>query len=218
MKKQLSILFALAVCPAFVGSSQAATIFYNSQAAYLAAISNPGTDTFDDMPGTLVGSPINRSAGAYTYTASVPNGFFPAGTAGDRWLSDNTASETIIFDNFSAGVRGFGAFFFGTDFNGAFLAGKSITIVATDGSGSTSTTLTNTTVGTFLGIVSDQAFTSIAVSAVQDGVVWPTLNDLTLGAAASQAPEVPEPGTWATVCLSLAGLGFAARRRKANHQ
>ncbi|MBI4893728.1 MAG: PEP-CTERM sorting domain-containing protein [Acidobacteria bacterium] len=211
--KKLCILFALALCLPFAGTSQAATIFYNSQATYLAAIASPGTDTFDDLPGGPLTGPLNRNAGIHTYTASTVGDFFLVGIPGDSWLSTDVVGDTMTFNNFSAGVRGFGAFFFATDVDGVFLPGKSITVSATDGSGTNSTTLTNTTTSTFLGIVSDQAFTSITVKSVQDGLVWPTMNDVILGAV-STAPQVPEPGTWATVCLGLAGLGFAARRRR----
>ena len=34
----------------FAGAAQAALTVYTSQAAFLAAVSAPGTDTFDDLP------------------------------------------------------------------------------------------------------------------------------------------------------------------------
>ena len=206
-------LAALAYCAS--GTAQAGIVTYTSQAAYLAAIANPGVDTYNNMPLNTVPSPINRTAGPYTYSASAStSSFFPAGAGADHWLSLNIATDQISLYGFSTGVRGVGGFFFGSDIAGSFLAGQSITVTATDAGGPTVITLNNATTSTFLGFVADDAFTSITVAAVQvqGNPVWPTINDLTLG----EGVAVPEPGQIASGAVLLLGVaGYAIRRRQA---
>ncbi len=59
---------------ATASAANATITIYTSQASYLAAISSTGVDTFDDMPGAFVASPLSRTAGSYGYSASAPNG------------------------------------------------------------------------------------------------------------------------------------------------
>lgn len=201
----LAGLLALAV---HTTPATAAPITFNDQASFLQAISNPGTDTFNDLPLAFVSGPLNRTAGSHTYRATVTNGFYQAGSVSDVWLSTNTATNPIVFNNFSANVQGFGGFFFGSDFSGNFLAGHSILISALTSTGNLNLTLNNTTTGTFFGFVTDGSINSVTVQAVQNGTVWPTVNNLTLG------QTVPEPGTFVTLGLGLAATLFGVRRRK----
>ena len=110
-----------------VGCPQAALTVYTSQAAFLAAVTAPGTDTFQDI--SITGStpgPLNRSAGAYSYTVnSTLSLFYGAGTSTDHWLSTNTATDTITFNAIPANVRAIGGFFFGSDIGGILLRGTS---------------------------------------------------------------------------------------------
>ena len=202
---------------AVAGASQAALTVYTTEAAYLAAIANPGTDTFDDLPlGGTIDGPLNRTAGVHTYATSssaengFPDSFFPAGSPGDVWLSTNSALSTIAFYGFSPGVVGIGGFFFGSDIAGDFLAGQTLSLLATDGGGSVSETIFNATTRSFLGFVSDGALASLTVSVIQpeDAFAWPTVNNVTLGSV------VPEPETYALMIGGLGLLGFMARRRR----
>lgn len=198
------------------GGAQAAISVYTSQASYLAAISAPGVDTYENFSITgSTPSPVVRTAGSYGYTANAtPAGtFFGAGSNADRWLSTNTATDSVIFNAFTGGVRGLGGFFFGSDINGQFRAG-SIIVTATDASGTVSQTITGATTSSFLGFVSTGPLLSASVSAVQPtgAFLWPTINNLTLGSAA--VAPVPEPGTWAMLILGFGLLGSFMRSAK----
>lgn len=203
---------AAAALLAVAGASQATITVFTSQSAFLAAISNVGVDTFDNMPLSSVASPTFRNAGPYNYTAAVSTtSFFQAGTTSDVWLSTTTATDTITFNAFTGGVAGIGANFFGSDINGAFSAG-SLTITATDASGTVTETLVSAAPTSFLGFVSNGALTSVTITSVQpvSSFLWPTVNNLTMGVAA----VVPEPQTYAMLLAGLGFVGFMARRRR----
>jgi hypothetical protein len=179
---------------------------FTDQAAFNAAITAPGVDSFDDLSVQLYPSPLLRSAGAYSYSVASFDGLYGAGPAADRWLSNNTATDPMVFSGFSGGVSAFGGNFFGSDIAGAFTPNSSFTLTAADGT-SVSYTLTNTTTSTFLGFVSDAPLTSVTLTSL--GQYWPTANNLTLAMAA----PVPEPETYAMLLGGFALLGFARRRR-----
>lgn len=204
---------AVAALLATAGASQAAITVYTSLAAFNAATANPGTDTFSNISSTsALPSPLTRTAGAYSYTADVaPAGtFFGAGTTANPWLSTNTATDTVTFNNFSAGVVGFGGNFFASNLDGQFVQGD-MTLTATDASGSVTRTLLSATETGFLGFVSTTGMLSATLTAVQPvagGFIWPTMDNLVLASA------VPEPGTYAMLLAGLGILGFMARRRQ----
>ena len=108
--------FALAAVALMAAStSQAAITVYTNLAAFTAATSNPGTDTYTGF--SILGqttSPITRTAGAYTYTAATPGNFYGAGTTANPWLSTNQALDSITFSGFTSTVRGIGGNFFGS--------------------------------------------------------------------------------------------------------
>jgi hypothetical protein len=214
--KKMMLAATVAVSGLTAATAANATItIYTTQAAFLAAVSAPGVDTFNDLSTTTsTASPLNRTAGAYTYRASVSTtSFFGAGSGTDHWLSTNTATDTITFSNFSAGVRGVGGQFFGSDIAGLFAAGN-ISVSATDASGTVNQLLTLPTTTTFLGFVSNTGLTSLTVSAVQGATpLWPTVNNLTL-AAGPVAAAVPEPATWGMMILGFGMIGAASRSRK----
>src|SRR5829696_1415208 len=132
-----------------------AAVVYTSQAAFNAATTAAGVDTYTGFNITgSTPSPITRSAGAYGYTAAAETStFFGAGTTANPWLSTNTATDSITFFNFGPSISAIGANFFGSDISGIFKSG-SIALSLTDSLGLTSHTIINATTSSFIGFVS----------------------------------------------------------------
>ncbi len=213
LKSSLLKPLALAALLASAGVSHAAITVVTSLAAFNAPTSVLGTDTFAGFSiVSSTASPVTRSAGPYSYTAAAtpPDRFFGGGTTGNPFLSTTLAESTITFNAFTAGVRGVGGNFFGSNISGLFAPGD-ITVTATDSGGTVTRTLIGAATSSFLGFISDGPITQLTVASVQPstgGFLWPSVDNLVLAAA------VPEPGTYA---MMLAGLGvFAsmARRRR----
>ena len=209
------LVAAALVCGASV--SQASLSIFTNEASFLAAVSAPGTDSFDDL--TVFdnpASPLSRSAGSYTYSASVSSSsFFNVGSPADIWLSTDDAAATVTFNLFSSGVSAIGGFFFATDFDGAFLANQSIQLAAVDADGSLMQIINEATLGaSFLGFVSTGSLNSLTVTALQPTFpTWPTINNLTLAAALPQTNDVPEPHSGLLLLSSMGILSLAGRRR-----
>lgn len=200
------------------GAVQAAITTYTTQASFLAAVTAPGTDSFDDLSlAAPVNGPLARTAGSYSYSASVGPAstfFYPASDGVvDIWLASNNRQDTITASGFSTGVTAVGGYFFGSDNAGLSTPATLLTVSATDADGTTTVSLLNPNTTTFHGFVSTGGLTSLTlwVGAAQgsgETNVYPTLNDLTLAGA------VPEPQTYALMLGGLALLGWAARRNK----
>ena len=207
-------------CLAAIGAASpasAAFVIYTDQAAFLAAISAPGTDTYDDLATASLPGPISRTAGAYAYTAAVgpnsPNLFPGRDGATDVFLSSNNRLDTITLSGFASGVVGAGGLFFGSDIGGSPTSAASITVNFTDADGTVSRVVLNPTTASFLGAVSDSGLTGVSFLIGDQVGVWPSLDDLTLGAASG---VVPEPATWAMMILGVGMVGGslrASRRR-----
>jgi hypothetical protein len=199
---------SLAVLLCTGAAAQADVLVFTDRAAFLAAVSLPGTDTFNDLTMVRTPSPLARTAGPYSYRASaLVNDFYPAGSGADIWLATDAAADTISFSNFSAGVRGFGGNFFGSDIAGAFSPGRTMVLTATDGTTTRTVNLYDTTTSTFLGFVSSNPLTSVMLrpEGLPGVVYWATANNVTLA--------VPEPETYGMLLAGLALVGFVARRR-----
>lgn len=195
-------------------ASEATITIYTNQAAFAAATSAPGTDTYTGFNITgSTASPIVRNAGGYSYTATTAGSFFGAGTTANPWLSTNTATDPVIFSNFSPFVSAIGGNFFGSDISGLFKSGD-ITLTAVDGSGSMSQSILNATTSSFLGFVSTSNLSSLTISAVQprNAYLWPTIDNLTLARGATAA-AVPESATWAMMIAGFGLVGYSLRRR-----
>lgn len=203
---------SLAVLLLAAASAQADVLVYTDRTAFLAALNAPGTDTFNDLSIAQTSTPLSRVAGPYNYVASAGpvSDFWPAGSASDVWLATTVANDTITFGSFSAGVRGFGGNFFGSDINGSFSAGHTMVLTAIAGATTRTVELYNTTTTTFLGFISSDPLATVTLHG--DGLpgpaYWPTANDVTLGVAA-----VPEPESYGMLLAGLGLVGFAIRRR-----
>jgi len=189
IKTGFSKCLAIAALLCLSGASHAAITVYTTEASFLAAVSTPGVDTFTGFSITgNTPSPINRSAGAYSYTAAA-NNFFGAGTTANPWLSTLFANDPITFNAFTGTVRAIGGNFFGSNNSGMFAAG-SVTLTATDAGGSVTQTIVGATTSSFMGFVSNGPITSLVVTPVQptSGFLWPTVDNLTLALPGAVGP------------------------------
>lgn len=209
----LRALAVAAICVAAGGQAKAALTFYDSQSAYLAAISAAAVESFDDLPWAVIGQSVNAQIGAHSYSAWAVEesgnytDLYTAGSSSDQWLSTDRAADYLTFGYFSEQVNGVGGFFFGSDESGAFKPGQTIRVNALDADGAElSILVNNTTPGSFYGFVSTSHLDVFQVSALQPNgeFTWVSANDLTLGTIAA---AVPEPSSYA---MLLAGLGLLA--------
>jgi len=198
---------------AALGTAQATITVYTTQFAFLGASGEAATDTFEDLGAKSFAGPVDRTVGPYGYTASAGTSSTDFRIAGafNVWLTTAAPEDTITFDGFTGGVSAVGGRFFGSDSAGHIDPGQSLMLTATDASGSVSQTLVDAHRFSFLGFVSDNAITSLTVSAVQaGGGVFPTVNNLVLASASA----VPEPESYALLLAGLAGGFLLLKRRR----
>ena len=210
----LNRIAVAALLTAAMTASNAALTTYTSRTTFVDASSAAATDTFDDLAvETLLGSPLARSAGTYSYTASAISDFSGAGTAGDVAVSTYNSGEAIVISAFTGGVRGVGALIFATTTFGDFLAGRNFTVTATDSLGATAiSSITNGTATSFLGFLSTGFITSMSIQ-IGDSESFGTIDNLVL--AQAPTPPVPEPASVGMLLAGLGALAFVRRRRGA---
>jgi PEP-CTERM motif len=193
------------------GSANAATITFNSRAAFEASLSRSFTDTYDTTRGYAPG---------FSITADAP---FSAIVGQTRYQTTGFSNLNIIQSNgtYCAGCNGsFNLFFdkttFGTadgvqsvGFDSPFNGGFDALVTFGDNSAQLfALTVGNT--NSFFGLTSDKLIKSIAFGpgGQRTNSVSFVLDNLTIGNA------VPEPATWAMMILGLGMVGAAARRRR----
>ena len=203
-KPPLAKALSLAALLCAAASSQAAITIYTNQADFLAAVSAPGYDSYDDLTVDLYGTTLDRTAGAYAYQAYAAGGLYGAGTDPDHWLSTNLSLDPIVFQNFTGGVTAFGGNFFGSDISGGYIPNGNLVLSAEDGS-TVTYALNGATQASFLGFVSDTALSSVTLS-TDGGAYWPTANNVVLA--------VPEPASYGMLLAGLGCVGLVARRRR----
>jgi hypothetical protein len=212
---------AVAAILASAGQAKASLTFFDSQAAYMAAISAPGVDNYESMPWADMGSFVEGQAGEHYYAAWAVaetgdwTGLYAAGSSSDLWLSTNVAADYLTYGYFSDKVNAAGGFFFGTDNMGEFKAGQTIRVNAIDADGvELNLLMENARPDSFYGFVSTSHLEYFQVSALQPNgeFTWVAGNDLTLG---SIAAAVPEPASYALLLAGLGLLGAVAQRKRA---
>jgi len=212
------------------GAAQAAITFYTTPASFLAAVGQIGIDRFSELDpfvpfiGPPLLGPLARSAGPFSYNVNTTAGDLRAGFrsgaifGGENqiWLESFRTQDTLIFSDFSSGVAGLGGNFFNTQFGGSVGAGVfgGINITGGDADGIASVLLNNTSLSSFIGVVSTTGrLNFVAAESVR---FFPTVSPFTAAAVDNLilATAVPEPETHALLLGGLAVVGFLARRRR----
>ena len=198
MRKSL-VLGSLAAAAA-ASAASADVIVFTQLAAYNmfvgATDSYAVTENFDAYNG-YYNSPLAGSAGGVNWLATATGGIY---ASGGLFSTNNPTGLTFTFD--PGAVRGIGGNFFATDVN--FNVVTSYMLVSLNDGTSYFGEVTNA--NQFLGFYSTgAAITSVTISAMGTGSVYPTVDNFQIA-----ANPIPAPG--ALALLGLAGL--AGRRRR----
>ena len=193
-------------------SGRAATAIYTDLAAFLAAVTPMGGESFDGLPepGNEIGEEREFNVGGIRVVASTGSDLYTAGSAPDIWLSTVVAEQQVIdFDFSGETLYAVGGNFFTSDVSGDETPG-SVELMTND---LTTHTVTYSSMTSFVGFVSDQPITRLSLVAVQpgDGPVWPTANNLVFGGVS----VVPEPeSAMIQGLVGWAGVMLAWRRKR----
>lgn len=205
----------LAVLTASAGQVQAAVVTYTDKASFMAALSSSSIDNFNDLPPpSAMPAALDRTVGPYGYNVSSVNGLYSAGSAGDIWLSNNVATDPMVFTVNTGSPTAMGGYFFASNTNGLLTTGE---IRVSINGGLFEQSVTTNSATNFFGWISTDGtpISSLEISSVFTTTsIYPTVNDLILGQAAS--PAVPEPSSLAIFVIGscVSGIGAVRRRRR----
>ena len=229
MRLALNAFLAMALLPLMTPATAAITVF-TDEANFRAMVKQ--TLVRDDFEtGNVVSNDpvLRRSAGLFGYAVSASPSFggaglFPAGGAGDRWLSSDNAQAEIVFAEFTPQIGALGGYFFTTNADGLAETG-SITVVAIDDDGFIEQVIAESTVNSFIGFISSNSLSRVSVfgprlteptfepqaasafASAQASELWPTVNNLLIS-------PVPEPETWLMMVLGFGMIGAGLRAGK----
>lgn len=198
-------------------AAQAEVLIFHSEAAFQAASSGLGQDSFQDL-GTdaALDGPLQRQAGAHSYRVSaldsMENQFYPViGDNGAVWLSANRNQAHLLFDDFGTGVRAIGGNYLATTYLGERWTEARLSITLTDASGQHTQYLDLSSGGGFVGFISTDQLMSLDISLFDSNLtVFPSVQNFSLGLAAA----VPEPTPTALLLGGLALLALRQRSRR----
>jgi hypothetical protein len=215
-RRPLALLLTMILVIQFT-TARAGFMTFTDETAFQAAVSGAVTDTYNDLVfNNTVSSPLTRTVGSYEYTATATGGFHTVGSPSDKWLSTDSATESIGFSINLGSPTAMGGFFFETDSTGDVAFGE---ISVSINGGQFQQTVSTSSATNFFGWVSDDntPITSFEVSmpsitifdvSTSGASRFATVNDLVF------AQAVPEPSTYAMALAVMACGGFSMWRRR----
>lgn len=208
------IALTLILCSVMMSAVSAGVVTYTSKSAFDAATSSQALDTFDDLNPGSRNSPLNRTAGSYTYDAtSTNNYFYVVNIGGDKRLSAFASGDRITFALSAGAPRAIGGYFYvDTVFSPYGTLKASINgganLLTSAGPGAASYT-------NFFGWVSDSSITTLEFYI--DGAApqeFATVNNLVFAQKVSPpSGAVPEPTSLAIFGLGSFAFAFSRRRK-----
>ena len=219
----MAALMAVAV------ESQAALTFYGSNATFAAATTALAVDAYTDFftalsvpftPGPNIISPLTRTIGSFSYTATANGGFTIFDFGLDPELLARSSAATMVFNGFTGAPSAIGGNFWGNDSAINQTLSTNFVLEVSDSNGGTlSVIVGGNGFSNFVGFTTDSgSITSLSIAAQLPNTAQArvTVDNFTLGANAALLPPapIPEPETYAMMLAGLGLMGFVARRRK----